>query len=103
MGYIALDETLEESTANDLFLSYHPASKTFMQDKPICGGKDLCTGVGSHAEILRMPYQWMAANPDQVISLNVHGNDQYDKVVFERYQKLEKAQNARQEQAKKES
>ena len=28
--YIALDETLEESTANDLFLSYHPASKTFM-------------------------------------------------------------------------
>jgi hypothetical protein len=45
----------------------------------------------------------MAANPEQVISLNVHGNDQYDKVVFERYQKLEKAQNARQEQAKKES
>ena len=72
--YIALDEALEESTANDLFLSFHPASKSFKQDKPV-GGASASPGVGSHQDILRMPYQWMAANPDQVISLNVHGND----------------------------
>ena len=30
--YIALDETLEQSTADDLFLSYHPQTKSFKPD-----------------------------------------------------------------------
>ena len=85
--YISMDEALEESQADDLFLSFHPATKSFKKDKPL---NDLgtCTGTGSHAEVLKAPYQWMKFNPDKVIPLNVHGNDQYEKVVLERYTKL---------------
>lgn len=100
--YIALDEALEESSADDLFLSYHPQSKSFKPDKPLNNGIAI-NSIGSHEDILKNPYAWMKNNPDQVIPLNVHGNDQYDKVVMERFLKLEQAQKVQQEKAKKES
>ena len=42
----------------------------------------------------------MQQHPDQVIPLNVHGNNQYDKVVQECLLKLDQGQKKRQEEAK---
>ena len=54
-----------------------------------------CDGNGTHAEVLKNPWVWMQQHPDQVIPLNVHGNNQYDKVVQDCLMKLETAQQKR--------
>ena len=59
-----------------------------------------CDGRGTHADVLKSPYIWMQQNPNQVIPLNVHGNNQYDKVVQDCLMKLEQAQQKRKEEAK---
>ena len=80
-------EDLETSLQEDLFLSFHPSSKTFVPDKPQ-SGEEACYGQGDHALVLQKPYEWMAQNPNEVISLNVHGSGSYEKVVEECLQKL---------------
>ena len=48
-------------------------------------------GQGSHDWVLQNnPYQWMAQNPTEVISLNVHGEKgTYEQVVQQTLQKLQ--------------
>ena len=46
----------------------------------------------SHQELLdqKFPHEWMQNHPDQAARLNVHGHDQFKKIVQERYEKFQK-------------
>lgn len=58
-------------------------------------GNNACDGTIaaniSHEEILQKlnVHQWLKTNPDSVIPLSVHGDQQYEHVVMERLMKLE--------------
>ena len=70
----------EASPQEDLYLSYHPDLKKFIPDKPQ-NGEQACIGQGSHSMVLKSPYKWMAQNPNEVISLNVHGSGSFEKIA----------------------
>ena len=111
--YIALDDSLEASTEQDLFLSFHPESRQFApeaQNNPI---KQAAAGAGiatdgtnaanlTHEQVLKNhnPYQWMKQNIESVIELSVHGNQQYDKIVLDRLMKNEAKRQREQEEAR---
>ena len=78
---------------NDLFLSFFPDERTFKPDKTI-EGVAACDGLQTqttHEQVLAtgLPHHWMNQNRDQCIELNVHGFDQYEKVVENTLRKLE--------------
>ena len=111
--YIAFDDSLEASTEQDLFLSFHPESRQFApeaQNNPI---KQAAAGAGiatdgtnaanlTHEQVLKNhnPYQWMKQNIESVIELSVHGNQQYDKIVLDRLMKNEAKRQREQEEAR---
>ena len=81
-----MDDSLEASTEQDLFLSFHPATRKFAPEQEVnglignvaLGSGQACDGTQaalSHSEILAQPnsYKWMQDNPDSVIQLSVHG------------------------------
>jgi len=47
---------------------------------------------------MRNVYAWMANNPESVIELSVHGNQQYDKIVMERLIKNEERRQKKEEE-----
>ena len=70
--YINFDDSLDNSVAHDLFLSYYPESKQFKPDNAggMYAGQDgmipVAQGV-THADVLKHPYAWMRDNQQHVI------------------------------------
>lgn len=85
--YIAMEDSLEISTQQDLFLSYLPETKQFVHEAENPLHREACDGTNAanmtHAEILQKPnvHHWLKSNLDSVIRLNVHGDEQYEQVV----------------------
>lgn len=78
--YIAMDDSLEQSTQQDLFLSYHPETKKFVVEANNPFQSTVCDGISGanicHEDVLKKPnvHQWLKTNLDQVIPLSVHGD-----------------------------
>jgi len=108
--YIALDDSLEASTEQDLFLSFHPESRRFAPEssKVIAVAPGIASDGSNaanltHRDVLQHhnPYVWMKANTDSVIELSVHGNSQYEKIVLDRLMKNEERRQREEEEARR--